>query len=78
MVKERAIPVEREEIPVPNQDDQSEDEKLEKIPKSSELNERVEKALERTNKLEKALTVIPKQRLLFQPILMEPKQKQLL
>ena len=78
MVKERAIPAEREVIPVPNQDDQSEDEKLEKIPKSSELNERVEKALERTNKLEKALTVIPRQRLLFQPLLMESKQKQML
>ena len=78
MVKERAIPAEREVIPVPNQDDQSEDEKLEKIPKSSELNERVEKALERTNQLEKALTVIPRQRLLFQPLLMESKQKQML
>ena len=41
--------------PVINLDDQTEEEKAEKIPPSSELNERVEKANERTEKLEKAL-----------------------
>ena len=41
--------------PVINLDDQTEEEKSEKIPPSPELNERVENANERTEKLEKAL-----------------------
>ena len=62
---------------VANLDDQTEEEKAEKIPPSSELNERVEKATKRTDKLEKALPV-KKKRLIFQPILMSGLQKRLL
>ena len=57
-------------------DDQTTDEEEEMIPKSSELNERVEKAMERTDKLKK-IVVIPT-RFIFQPVLMEGKQKQML
>ena len=39
----------------PKLDDQTEEEKTEKIPKSSMLNERVERAMKRTDKLVKAL-----------------------
>ena len=60
---------------VANLDDQTEEEKAEKIPPSSELNERVEKATKRT--VEKALP-IKKKRLIFQPILMSGIQKRLL
>ena len=42
---------------VPGLDDQTEEEKHEKIPKSSQLNERVEQATKRTDKLEKALPI---------------------
>ena len=62
---------------VPGLDDQTEEEKHEKIPKSSQLNERVEQAMKRTDKLEKALP-LKKKRLLFQPLLMSGIQKRLL
>ena len=45
--------------------DQTEEEKREKIPKSSELNERGEKAVARTDKMEKALMAPKKKRLDF-------------
>ena len=51
-------------------DDQTQEEKEEQIPKSSELNERVEKAVARTDKMEKALMAPKKKRLDFQPPLM--------
>ena len=57
--------------------DQTPEEKLEKIPKSSELNERVEKAVARTAKLEKSMPK-KKKRLDYQPPLMSGLQKRLL
>ena len=47
--------------------DQTEEEKREKIPKSSELNERVEKAVARTDKMEKALMAPKKKSWIFSP-----------
>ncbi len=64
-------------IEVPAMDDQTAEEKAEKIPPSSELNERIEKAMERTDKIQKALPP-KKERLLFQPVLIEPLHKRLL
>ena len=58
--------------------DQTEEEKREKIPKSSELNERVEKAVARTDKMEKALMAPKKKRLDFQPPRMSGLQTRLL
>ena len=62
---------------VANRHDQTPEEKLEKIPKSSELNERVEKAVARTAKLEKSMPK-KKKRLDYQPPLMSGLQKRLL